>query len=319
MSKEVKVGILVVVASTVLYLGFNFLKGEDFFSDNVEYYAIYPNVAGLTKGNPVIINGFIIGRVDNLELLSNKENTVRVSFKVKNDIPIGDGTIAELANDGLLGGKAIRLILGVNKEIYNGDKELETRLEKDLVGLIQEKTIPVIEGVEALISSVKSKIDTFDVKKAEQEAYSAIDNIKELTASLNKVVLINNQRFGALSKEFIATSKNVNGLLSNDVKPLLKSVTTLTDSLKTLDLNKSLASLEKSTVMLNLMLEKINSGDGTVSKLMNEPDLHNNLVETLASINCLVQHLNSNPKHFLGPLAKSKKKIEKECEGPCCD
>ena len=60
-SKETKVGIFALVSFVILYLGFNFLKGKDFFSSQNKYTVIYDNVEGLTVANQVSVSGMKVG------------------------------------------------------------------------------------------------------------------------------------------------------------------------------------------------------------------------------------------------------------------
>ena len=69
LSKEAKVGLLVVISCTILYTGFNFLKGKDYFSTSNTYFIKYSDIDGLTKSNSITLNGFAIGRVDNITLM----------------------------------------------------------------------------------------------------------------------------------------------------------------------------------------------------------------------------------------------------------
>ena len=72
MNKEVKVGIIGVIGLVFFYLGSNFLKGIDFFSPINRYYALYENVDGLIVANPIIVNGFTVGRVSDIKILQNR-------------------------------------------------------------------------------------------------------------------------------------------------------------------------------------------------------------------------------------------------------
>ena len=80
-SKEIKVGLLAIVSITILYLGFNFLKGIDLFKETNNYYALYENIDGLTISNPVVINGLSVGRVSNIEILQQQGNKVAASLR----------------------------------------------------------------------------------------------------------------------------------------------------------------------------------------------------------------------------------------------
>src|SRR3546814_5084611 len=72
-AKETKIGVLAAVAIAILIIGYNFLKGNNVFSDSQQFYAIYDRVDGLTESKPIYVNGFQVGRVARLELLPNKK------------------------------------------------------------------------------------------------------------------------------------------------------------------------------------------------------------------------------------------------------
>ena len=102
MSNEVKVGIIGVVGLVFFYLGSNFLKGIDFFSPVNKYYAVYENVDGLIVANPVIVNGYTVGRVSNIRILQNQENRILVTMDIDEDLIIGNNQKATLSSNDFL-------------------------------------------------------------------------------------------------------------------------------------------------------------------------------------------------------------------------
>ena len=66
-NNETKIGVLAVVGVVLLVLGFNFLKGNNLFKKENRLFAVYQNVQGLAKSNPVVINGLQIGRIESLD------------------------------------------------------------------------------------------------------------------------------------------------------------------------------------------------------------------------------------------------------------
>ena len=79
-----------------------------------------------------------------------------------------------------------------------------------------------------------------------------------------------------------------------------------------IQLNGTLNKAQESLTKLNQTLARLNSGDNTVSKLMTEDSLYVNLNKLLLSVDSLAKHFNQNPKHFMSPLGKSQKKIERD-------
>ena len=108
-SKEFKIGLFSILTIALLYIGFNFLKGIDFFSRTNHYYAMYHNIDGLQVSNSVIINGLVVGRVSSVSFLQNNENQILVELDINGDIVLDDSTKAFLISEGFLGGKAIEL------------------------------------------------------------------------------------------------------------------------------------------------------------------------------------------------------------------
>jgi phospholipid/cholesterol/gamma-HCH transport system substrate-binding protein len=109
-SKEVKVGLFMAVSLMLLYFGFNFLKGIDFFSSTNRYYAVYTNVDKLMPSNQVFINGYAVGRVSKIQFQQSK-NRVLVEMEIDSEIILGDSTVAILNGD-ILGTKYIQLNVG---------------------------------------------------------------------------------------------------------------------------------------------------------------------------------------------------------------
>ena len=67
-------------ALSVLYWGINFLKGIDVFNKETVYYAVYDKIEGLTVSNPVQINGYTVGNVRDINLLSDNSGRIVVSI-----------------------------------------------------------------------------------------------------------------------------------------------------------------------------------------------------------------------------------------------
>src|SRR6266849_1741058 len=110
-NKELKVGLFSAVAIVLLYFGFNYLKGIDFFESKKTYYAVYDNINQLAISNPVLVNGYAVGRVSHIKILQEKNNHVLVELEIDSDIVLTDATKAIL-NSELLGGKSVLLKIG---------------------------------------------------------------------------------------------------------------------------------------------------------------------------------------------------------------
>ena len=76
MNKEFKIGLVVVIVISVLVVGVNYLKGLDILGDNQLYYAEYEDIGGLQVGSTVMVNGYQVGMVSDIELLIEKNQSL---------------------------------------------------------------------------------------------------------------------------------------------------------------------------------------------------------------------------------------------------
>ncbi len=306
-SKEIKVGIFAVTALVLLYFGFNFLKGIDFFSSQKRYYAFYENVDKLTQSNQIFLNGLAVGRVSDIRIIQGETNKVLVELKIDSDVKLNNETVAMLTSD-FLGTKSILLDLGRGQKVLQQNDTLKAQLDKGMAELL-EQAAPVASSLQSTLIKVNNILSNLEKNTAQMDKMFA-----ELAATpklINGTLSITQQKIGELSDQAKSVSQNLNGALS-DLRPTLNNFKVLSDSLKDLRLSGTLQRTEEAMIKLNETLGRFNSGDNTVSKLMTEDSLYVNLNKLLLTMDTLANHFNTHPKHFLAPLGKSSKKIARD-------
>jgi phospholipid/cholesterol/gamma-HCH transport system substrate-binding protein len=135
--------------------------------------------------------------------------------------------------------------------------------------------------------------------------------LQNTPAILNRTLSTANDNIDGLSDSFKSVAGNLNGTLE-ELKPTLNNFRTLSDSLKTMELNSTINKAQQSLGKLNDILAQFKNGDNTMGKLMTEDTLYTNLNQLLNSVDSLAKHFNRNPKHFMAPLGKSQRKIERD-------
>src|SRR5258708_30911498 len=141
------VGLFAAVSITLLYLGFHYLKGVDFFSRRSQYYAVYANVDQLAVSNPVLVNGYAVGRVSKIEILQKKHNKVLVELDIDSHIKLGDSTKAILTSE-ILSGKYILLSIGpVVTPLKSGDT-VTAEVAKGLFDVFTKTAEPVADNLQ---------------------------------------------------------------------------------------------------------------------------------------------------------------------------
>jgi phospholipid/cholesterol/gamma-HCH transport system substrate-binding protein len=307
-TKEFMVGLFIAIAIVLLYFGFNFLKGIDFFSRTNKYYAVYENINQLAISNPVLVNGYPVGRVSKIRILQEKHNHVLVEFEIESDIVLTDSTKAILTSE-LLGGKSILLkIHPSQKKLQPGDT-LHAEVAKGMFDMLSETATPVATDLQTTLRKFNDIID--NLSKNSKQLDLILTNFQATPGLLNTTLITANGKINDLSGTFKSVAENLNGTL-NELKPTLTNFKTLSDSLKMLKLNQTLTKTQQTISSLNQTLSRLNKGDNTMSKLMTEDTLYVNLNKLLRSLDSLAVNFNNNPKHFLAPLGKRKSKIDRD-------
>ena len=296
-----------VIAITLLYFGFNFLKGIDFFSTNNKYYAVFTNVDKLTESNQVYLNGFAVGRVSDIRIEQAK-NRVLVELDIDSEIVVTRSSVAVL-NGELLGGRFIELKIRPGGDKLKPKDTIQSEIAKGLMDLFAENAEPVASNLQSTLQKLNLVLDNLSLNTRRLD--TVFRGLQPTPLMLNRTLANANKNIDELSTSFKDVAGNLNSSL-NELKPTLQNFRSLSDSLKNLELSATIDRAQRSLAKLNESLTRLNNGDNTMSKLLTEDTLYVNLNRLLHSVDSLANHINENPRHFLAPLGKSRKKIERD-------
>ena len=116
-SKEFRIGALVIAGLILLVLGVNYLKGFNPFSPSNTYYAHYEKIDGLAVSNPVLVNGFKVGQVTQVQFADEGDGSLLVGFDIEESaLLLTKDATAKIISSDLFGTKAINLIAGTSSE-----------------------------------------------------------------------------------------------------------------------------------------------------------------------------------------------------------
>tara|TARA_B100002051_G_scaffold257420_1_gene274808 strand:- start:433 stop:1383 length:951 start_codon:yes stop_codon:yes gene_type:complete len=309
MNKEVKVGIIGVIGLVFFYLGSNFLKGIDFFSPINRYYALYENVDGLIVANPIIVNGFTVGRVSDIKILQNRENKILVSMDIDEGLVIGSNSKATLSSNDFLGSKAIVLTIGdITNPIDEGDT-INSEIAGGLSELL-EKATPITDNLGVTISRLNDILSSLR---------GSGDMITNTLGNLNDVLTNTNDLIDNNEETLTNTLSNLNNLTEDlsqklkDIDPIIEGANNMISNFNKVDFESTFNQIDILLSSVNGVFDNLESGEGgTLSLLLSDDSLYNNLNKTAFDLDKLLKHINENPKHFFAPLGKSRKKIERD-------
>lgn len=310
MSKEFKVGLIALVSGILLYYGFNYLKGIDFFSPTNKYYAVYDNVDGLNKSNPVIINGLQVGRVSSIRLMQKHDNLILVELDIDENITLGDSTVASLSNTDFLGSKGIVLTIGpLTNPLEPGDTVI-SYIDRGINEILEQAT-PVANNLNTTILRINEIL--IGLKGSGEKINEAIGEVQKTTVSVNRIIAENQAEIAQITSRTALLIQKLNTKL-DQFDPIIAKTNGVLDSLNNLEINAVLLSVKSTVDNLNETVTQFKNQDGTIGKLINNDSVYNALNQTLYDLDKLIIHIDRYPKHFFGPLGKSHEKVMRDLE-----
>ena len=305
-AKEFKIGLIALAAGLTLYFGFSYLKGRDFMNKETSYYVVYDNVDGLTKSNPVIINGLTVGKVRNIQLRQDLHNQVVVELAINSEIILGDSTIAELSNADLLGSKAIVLKIGPIDTPLAANDTLKALMDRGLAEYL-DNVQPITDNLNVTIRRINEIL--LGLQGSGEKITNTISELEITLKGINELLSENKEGFALVIHSTNEVLTNVNNKI-NDLDPIFKKAEDVFDSLNNLDLNGTLVEVQDLMKALKSTVSAINQGQGTMGQLMVNDSLYNNLNQLLFDLDKLTLHFNQYPKDFLKPLGRKSKKMK---------
>jgi phospholipid/cholesterol/gamma-HCH transport system substrate-binding protein len=298
-SKEFKVGLLGLVSMVLLYMGFNFLKGKDFFASSHYYYVVYDDVKGLAPANLVRINGVAVGRVLDVRFMQSQNpkinGKVLVTIDLNQKIQMGKNTTAIL-NSSLLSGTMIDLQLDTKSPFIEYNDTLKAATVPDIMASVQEKASPVLAKADSVMIKLNSLLGEF--QGIGTTTKNTLTTFEKAAKDLDAMIAANQGNLLAMTTNFKDLSNDLKQT-SKELPVLMAKMNTFADSLNRLQFAKTLEKADKAVGELNALLAKINRGEGTMGALVKDATLYDNLTKNTAELNKLLIDLRQNPQRYI--------------------
>ena len=298
-SREIKTAILAISAIALFLLGYNYLKGEDIFSNYNTYYTEFEYNAVETS-TAVTIKGFRVGRVEQVQFDTDTDK-VKVKFKVSSDYKFPKTSLVRLYEVGPMAGNALAIIQVGDGPIAESGDFLQSEIKKGMVRDLQDKfTVTQTELTSTLktADTLLNNLNTLATDSSEKGLKSAIAELNQTLRSFNKL------------------SKTLDGFIKEDNSKLNQTLTNLnetisgfkkvSDDLSKTQLNETVAKLDKTLDNLSGVLNGINQGKGTMGKLMQDEALYNNLENATKELESLLKDIKLHPKRYFRILSKKE-------------
>lgn len=302
---NVRVGLTVLAGIAVLTATIFIVGGKDFlFSRKTYYYIQFDNVSGLSTGNPVQLNGVLVGKVDSIVLPEDTGETslrLRISILERYAPRIRSDSIARIQTLGLLGDKYIALTSGspAGTVIERGGEipaaqatGVDTLLASG--GDAVDNIVATASSLSRILARVENGEGLLGLLLAEDvDGTTLLGAVEGTMESIQRVAKSIEEGSGPLGRmihdDALADSlaQTIEGLRSvvdrvqsgDGLLPLL-----LNDTEAKERFSSTLSNLEDTTAELAGFIDKVESGDGLLARLVNDAELADTVSEELSEL-----------------------------------
>jgi len=301
MNKEFKIGFFAIASIIALVFGVNYLKGINILNDNRDFYAVYENIGGLQVGSPVLVNGYKVGMVSNIDLLTEKNQNLLVTISLDKEFDMASNTVCKIVNQDLMGTKGIALVLGDTDELVTSGDTLISGIEGSLQDEVNAQILPLKNKAEELIGSIDSvmmivtAVLNKDTRENLRNSLSSLDKTFELMShtmvKVDSMIDINDERIAKVVKNLESITSNLESS-NGEIKNILTNFSSLSDSLAKADIAKVLQNVSDITT-------KINNGEGSIGLLLKDDKIYVNFEKSTRELAALLEDIKKNPSRYV--------------------
>ena len=293
---------MVSISIVVIILGTYFLKGFNLFSSDHTYNCYFENVQGLVPSATVQVKGKVVGTVSEIEL-QGKEN-VKVVIVIDKQVKLPEGTTISLFAPDLMSGKALKINLGDGSKILADEATIPAVIELGALDKVTAQIDPVLANankvmfrLDSIMLSVQTMLNPQTQQNLQQSVASmevTMRNFASLSTSLNKE-----------SAQLAGIIRNANSITANvannskNIDAVMNNLRTTTDQLSKAELDKTVIKLQATLEQTQLLMGKINRGEGSLGMMANDKQLYNNLTTSMSSLDRLLDDLKKHPSRYI--------------------
>jgi phospholipid/cholesterol/gamma-HCH transport system substrate-binding protein len=276
---EFKVGLLVLIVSGIIATmsikvsndpaGLGSTKNAHFFMDDA---------SGLVKNSNIRMAGIPVGMIKDIRL---ENGLARVEVILKGDTPLTKSARIEIRPNGILGDKFVEVIGGDVRDppLQSGDQIMVVDDRASVDRLIGE-----VSKITASISQVAENIRAATEGDKDKPLGRIVDNIARLTTDLADLSANRKEDLDGIIANLRETTDTINDLVTDQSDEGFKAAFK--------DAMQSLKKIEGTLKNVEEITGKINRGEGTIGKLVNDPDTADELNTAISGINNILDTSN---------------------------
>lgn len=292
---EIKVGVFVLIALVLLgTLLVIFSKGVTHFSRTYELHLLTTDVGALRKGSGVLMAGYTIGNVTDVELGDNGE-AVQLTLQIQRKYQVRTNAVFIIEQSGFLGDQYVAIYPSTNRAArFFNDGETAScpppfnlqAVARNAAGFIEridqtaQRLNAAIDDVRRLVlneqtlTNLAITVDT--MRTTSERARVTVEDIHDLVATNRAPLGLTVSNLVIFSAQMEQASANLGGLISTNGPTLSAAV----------------KNIESSTVILESLLGDMQAGKGLAGTLLKDEHLAGDVATITHNLSVTTSNLN---------------------------
>lgn len=298
LSNEIKIGITVVGAVLIGVIGFRIMRNVPLFDNGRILYSKFAKADGLSEGKKILFNGVEIGSISSVHLLPSDSIVVKMSIKI--DMPIPTDSRAFIRATDILGSKAVIIEKGKSKSKMLDGGYIKGVYDDGAISELQEKGLSLGDKVAEIGENLNKVLLNFNStlnEPTKKELQKSVVSLEKLLSQSEKAIEENRSDIQKSVTSLSSTLATLDSLAKESKPEIAETIKEIQNQLKNLETLSS--SLDRTSKELELLISKINKGDGTLGKLANDPSLYNQMDSLALNLQRLIQNIDKDPKRYL--------------------
>lgn len=279
-----------------------FTRGRDFF-------VRYNNTQGLSVGTKVMFNGFKVGMLRSLKM--DEDQMIVAKLEITSDMPIPKDSKIKLES-ALLGGVTLKLILGTSKDQAEDGDELAAEYTSDIFNMVNSRIVNVTNSADSVMATLNDFFHKDGLNSAIGELPLVLRELTRTIAEIRSTVSLIQPGLASTAKgmgEFSSSLPEYDRQLREGLGHF-NQLGRQVDSVRMAEL---LNNLSVSSGKLASLMTKLEAGEGSAGKLLNDDQLYLDILKTNAELQKVMLDLKKYPEKYIPvPGTKNQRKKAKK-------
>ena len=286
---EIEVGITVLLALAVLIWGVTWLKELSIQRKVRVWHVSFSQSGGLGPADEVQVNGIRMGEVKSMQLVGEH---VIVDLALSSEIQLTRLCRVAIRNVGLMGEKVIAVDLKQAGEPYASRDTIQGVYEQGL----SEVSASLGEAMGAVSLLADEVRGVAEMLSKSGDLAKTLKNFRQTSEELKLAVGENRALLKTTIENFSAASQATRRLTTDRETELRRGFENFASAAEKMD--HLAGRLDSLRVSLQSVTGKIDSGKGTLGKLVNDDKLYRDVSAATENIKALVADIKANPKKY---------------------